>query len=348
MADRYWVGGGGTWNATNTTNWAATSGGTGGESVPTSADNVFFDANSGGTCYFDGVVSCADFSCISAGVVANSSSILEVYGSFYASTGVFSSTLKFLATSTGKTVRFPSSLYGGGVRFEGVGGEWTLQAAINTSGGTASVIVSAGSLITDGFNITARSFVSTGTTTRAISLGSSTITLNNANNSWNTTATGLTFDAGTSTIKLTDTSATTKFFLGGGLSFHNLEITDTAGAAIYTFRGSNTFNQFKSSKTIAHTIKFEAGTTNTASDWVLSGSSGKNITITSETAAGHTLVKSGGGNVSGDYLTISYSNATPSNTFYAGLNSTNSGNNSGWSFSAPPVASGGLFFGSNF
>ena len=43
MADRYWVGGSGAWNATSTTNWSATSGGAGGASVPTSADNVFFD-----------------------------------------------------------------------------------------------------------------------------------------------------------------------------------------------------------------------------------------------------------------------------------------------------------------
>ena len=46
MADRYWVGGTGTWDGTSTTNWSASSGGAGGASVPTAADNVFFDANS--------------------------------------------------------------------------------------------------------------------------------------------------------------------------------------------------------------------------------------------------------------------------------------------------------------
>lgn len=48
MANRYWVGGTGTWNTTNTTNWSTTSGGAGGASVPIAADAVFFDANSGG------------------------------------------------------------------------------------------------------------------------------------------------------------------------------------------------------------------------------------------------------------------------------------------------------------
>ena len=47
MADRYWVGGTATWDATVGTKWSTTSGGAGGASVPTSADNVFFDANSG-------------------------------------------------------------------------------------------------------------------------------------------------------------------------------------------------------------------------------------------------------------------------------------------------------------
>lgn len=48
MANRYWVGGTGTWDTTTTTNWAATSGGAGGASVPVAVDAVFFDANSGG------------------------------------------------------------------------------------------------------------------------------------------------------------------------------------------------------------------------------------------------------------------------------------------------------------
>lgn len=47
MADRYWVGGVGIWDATTATNWSATSGGAGGASAPTSADNAIFDTLSG-------------------------------------------------------------------------------------------------------------------------------------------------------------------------------------------------------------------------------------------------------------------------------------------------------------
>jgi hypothetical protein len=47
MANRYWVGGTGTWDGTALLKWSTTSGGIGGSAVPTSADTVFFDANSG-------------------------------------------------------------------------------------------------------------------------------------------------------------------------------------------------------------------------------------------------------------------------------------------------------------
>ena len=47
MANRFWVGGTGTWNSTSTTNWSATTGGAGGASAPTNADTALFDTNSG-------------------------------------------------------------------------------------------------------------------------------------------------------------------------------------------------------------------------------------------------------------------------------------------------------------
>jgi hypothetical protein len=48
MASRFWVGGTGTWDASDTTHWAATSNGAGGASVPGSGDTVTLDGSSGG------------------------------------------------------------------------------------------------------------------------------------------------------------------------------------------------------------------------------------------------------------------------------------------------------------
>jgi hypothetical protein len=62
MPNRYWVGGTATWDNTAGTKWATISGGVGGASAPTAADDVFFDANSG-----SGIVTtAATATCLSA------------------------------------------------------------------------------------------------------------------------------------------------------------------------------------------------------------------------------------------------------------------------------------------
>ena len=59
MADRYWVGApGDVWDSNTGTKWSATSGGAGGASPPTFADDVFFDAASGARQVFFSSVSC--------------------------------------------------------------------------------------------------------------------------------------------------------------------------------------------------------------------------------------------------------------------------------------------------
>jgi hypothetical protein len=61
MATRYWVGGTGTWDASSTTNWSATSGGASGASAPTSADSVIFNtAGGGGTVTWSGSIAASN------------------------------------------------------------------------------------------------------------------------------------------------------------------------------------------------------------------------------------------------------------------------------------------------
>jgi hypothetical protein len=48
MANRFWVGGTGTWDNVTTTHWSASTGGAGGASVPAAVDLVTFDGASGG------------------------------------------------------------------------------------------------------------------------------------------------------------------------------------------------------------------------------------------------------------------------------------------------------------
>lgn len=48
MANRFWVGGTGTWDSSTTTHWSTTTGGAGGSSAPGSSDVAIFDGASGG------------------------------------------------------------------------------------------------------------------------------------------------------------------------------------------------------------------------------------------------------------------------------------------------------------
>jgi hypothetical protein len=48
VANRFWVGGAGTWDNVSTAHWSTSSGGAGGASVPQRTDTAVFDANSGG------------------------------------------------------------------------------------------------------------------------------------------------------------------------------------------------------------------------------------------------------------------------------------------------------------
>src|SRR3989344_3393808 len=136
-------------------------------------------------------------------------------------------------------------------------------------------------------------------------MGSGTWTLTRGNaNPWDTgTTTNLTFNANTSTIKLTGALTAARSFIGGGLTFNNFW-NATAEAFAIVITGSNTFNDFKiDAGRIQH---FTAGTTQTVTTFTAVGTAVSGITITSVTAATHTLSDAAGTNTC-SYCTISYS-----------------------------------------
>jgi hypothetical protein len=94
MASRFWVGGSGTWNGSNTTNWAATSGGGGGQTVPTSSDTVTFDTNSGASATVTIATvpaSCSALTINKADLTLTQSDVLVVSGTFTLTTGSYNS-----------------------------------------------------------------------------------------------------------------------------------------------------------------------------------------------------------------------------------------------------------------
>ena len=306
MADRYWVGGTDTWDATAGTKWAATSGGAGGETVPTASDDVFFDANSGavtvtiGTSRVAKSINCTGFTGTlgnSSGAITVSGSVTLVAGMTYNHTGTMTFNGTGTLTTAGKTFS--------GVNVDGSGITLTLGDSLNV--GTRGVFVSAGTFDTASYSVSA-GFLSTATTsTRAIILGSSTVTLLNGGLVFNTFQAGLTLDAGTSELVLTQSNnsiavvgtqtspipwynvsftATTSGDRGlfGSFSFNDLSVTapSSAGFATLNFRAAQTINgTFSTTGTagnrrvwfrsdtygIAHTLTINGSTSLTDADF---------------------------------------------------------------------------------
>ena len=221
MADRYWVGGTGTWNTTSTTNWSATSGGASGASVPTVADSVFFDQASTYTVTMTGALACLNFN-VTGGTVTfqnGTSPTLDVRGSWstvaatvWNTTGAitFSATTSRTITTNAITIRSP-------ITFNGVGGTWTLQDNL-TLLSTLTTTLSAGTLALNNFTLSTGIFTSTTTTTRVITFGTTgqiTITGNAATVLSMATLTGFTY-TGTARIYSSYSGATgTRTFLLG-------------------------------------------------------------------------------------------------------------------------------------
>ena len=216
-------------------------------------------------------------------------------------------------------------------------GSVTLQDAL-TTGTTRTTALTSGTLDLQSYTLSTGFFNSSNSNTRTIAFGTGQISCTGTSTAWSTaTTTGLTV-TGTGTISLTSASA--KTFAGGGFSYSSVTLNQ-GGAGNLTITGSNTFGNITNTRksVSAASILFTAGTTNTFTNWNASGESTRLLTIGSVTAASHTLSKASG-TVSADYLSISRSTATGGAAWYAGANSTNGGNNSGWIFTAPPAPSG--------
>jgi len=218
----------------------------------------------------------------------------------------------------------------------------TLTLVGNNTTGKISTIN--GSINLNGYTWTATGF-GTGVGTKSLTFNGGTLLLTGpyAPTFDNFNPTGFTTIAGTGTGYIRMNAAAAKTFFGNGSTFNCILSNDGAGAL--TIQNSNTFLGITNGVSPTAFI-FTAGTTQTMGSWTVSGTAGNLVTITS-TAAGSAanLVKTGGGTVSADYLSIKDSAATPSTlTWYAGANSTNVSGNSGWIFTAPPSVANGNFF----
>jgi len=369
---RYWVGGSGNWDYSDTTHWSDSDGGAGGQSVPTVTDDVFFTSLSGSANYT--VAASYQMYCNNLTIGAPSSgkvTIQEPSGYtlyIYSSLTITGGTSGVAITIVGKVYFYSASL-GNTIATSGVVFPNITQMDFNSGGND-----NCGYTLQD--DLTIGGFLSFNPKTtfyannhnvkcahvEVYGFGGATY-IHMGSGTWEltTVASGKswycfyapTIYCDTSTIKITDTTNADVVFAGDSFTYYNIWFArgaSTGNIIISALAGgaqSNTFHDFKDTGTVAHSIWFFHGSTTHVTTFTVTGSSGKLVTINSctyssgfsATTTTHALVKSGGGTISCGYLSVQHSVATPTNTWYAGTTSTNNQAvataGSGWTFTAP-------------
>ena len=354
MAARYWVGGNDNWNGTAGSKWATSSGGAGGAAVPTAADDVFLDGNSGNVT-ITANVACRSLNCtgyggtlthgyvtcsIGDGTAGAGNVALKLAGAGYTHQSNTTSVWNFVSTSgTQQTIDF-----GGfeqcSATFNGTGGSWIFQSSATF---TWAFTLTAGALNTAGYGITMNLglFSITGTGTRSLTLETTTITshcpYDGAFDA--TTTTNLTFSGASSTLVF-DAADDKTVLRGGGLSYGTVNIT---GTGTKTISGSNTFVNLTRSNAAACTLTLPAGVTQTITGtFQASGTAGNVVTLQSSSAGSAATLSKASGVVACDYMSVKDSTATGGASWYAGRNSTDVSGNSGWLFVAYSSAGAAL------
>jgi len=189
MALRYWVGGTGTWDNTSTTNWSTTSGGAGGASAPTTADDAIFDANSNtGTDDFTVTIGtgAACLTMVTTGIDPTNAMTVAGTGTLIVAGAAFTLTNKVSWAHTG-TLSFASTTTGTkNITTAGV----SLACAVSIAPSAAATYNFVDNFTTTGTfthmrgtlnstssnkTLTVARFLTTGTSTKTIALGASAV-----------------------------------------------------------------------------------------------------------------------------------------------------------------------------
>jgi len=241
MANRFWVGNSGN-ISDNTNHWSATSGGSPNATTPTLADNVFFDINSFS---IDAQVVTVDatFACLSMNWTGATNTptfagtnAVSIYGSLVFIIPMivtYSSIITFRSTTIGNTITTAGQTIQSNITFSGVGGVWTLQDNLKIVSGK-NFNVTSGTFNSGNKNLDVSFMASTGTATRVINFGTSTIL---CNRDWTLSGSGYTLDATEASFKLYGSG---RLFIGASETYKELWLAGNA-----TISGSNNFTNLK-------------------------------------------------------------------------------------------------------
>jgi hypothetical protein len=322
-ANKYWnLAGNNNWSATG---WALSSGGSPSvNNFPLAQDTCIFESTSPGTgatttINADYNIGTIDMSARTGNTMtlATGSTAPFIYGNWINGTGTTltgTGTMTFAGRGS-QTITSAGKTFTQGFTIDTPGGSVTLQDALVTNINSANaLVINKGSFDAGTYNLTlsgatsnVRSFT---TTTRTIGIGSGTWSIAGSSNCWDTsTSTNLTV-TGTGTISLTSGSA--KTFAGGGVAYTDITVNQ-GGAGTLTISGNNTFKDITNTYKATGATNITLGTTTQrVSQWTAAGEAGRVLTVqgTSASSPG-TLVHTGAGDISVDYLTITGVRAYP-------------------------------------
>ncbi len=371
MANRFWVGGTGTWDNASTTNWSATSGGASGASAPGVADAAIFDGNSGGgTATTSGSLSLISINMQSTnttgitlgGAVNLSSSCSVSTGVFNLNNNVLTCTVFAINSATARTLAFGTTgeiiLTGNAATVYSSSTATNLtvtgtpKVTLTYSGSTGTRSINAGGAATYSasnpklnFNITAG--------TDIVSLGGNNV-FGNVNftgftGSYAFTASDpqffgdLTFGTGmtgpssaTRSLRLMGTSGT-QTITSNGVTI-NSGIT-CEGGGTYSFADALTQGATNTFAFTLGTVKLKNGVTSTVGVFSASGTTQKYLQST--LAGSQATLSQASGTVSVSSLTIQDINAIGGASWnaYVDFDNEDAGNNDGWNFGlSPPFA----------
>jgi fibronectin-binding autotransporter adhesin len=328
---------GGNWSISA---WATTGGGTPAlANFPLPQYTAIFQStglNSGATVTINSSynIGTIDMSARTSNTMTLASSTLSpnIFGNWINGTGTTTSgagTLTLLGRNKTQTITSAGKTFTQSITTNAIGGTVTLADNFSTS---TSITLTNGTLNLAGFTAATPTFV-TAAGTKNITFNGGTLAISGVTTTAfnNAIPTGFTTTAGTGTgvINMTGTSA--KTFVGGGTTYNCT--LNQGGLGALTVSGDNTF--YNITNTVQpSTITFAASSTNIVANFGLKGTSGNLITLNSSiSGTKFNLIKSGTNVISADYLSIRDSSVTPvSHMWYAGANSTNVSNNTGWLF----------------
>lgn len=363
MANRYWVGNSGNYN--DTAHWSTSSGGAGGASVPTPGDDVFFDANSfsanghvvsietsftpgaldGGYCKDLNTVGATKTFTISLGdnrfiaplgnILLNNKVTIQATGSGLSDTSGF---IAPYGNASGLVFDQNGAALNAAISFQQYGttpASWSLSSDI-TLGYQWDLNQLSGTLASNGHNITA-----------------SVLSLFGGSSNWSTSDIFINIiTAGAShtlSMSLADIFMNTS---RGGLipeiatNGHTLGDVMVENGPYVLLWNSSTINSLSLNPQVGITGK--AGATWTFGELHVSGTSGLKAPIRSYTPGSRFTMHLSSGTFATNYLDIKDSAVTGGGGWYAGINSVDSGNNTGWTFnnivyelSATTVVNGG-------